>query len=58
MVIMTSPSPVWLLTWLYSPNREGEVVGERRKRGGGGEKREGGNKKRGGGGGKREGGKE
>ena len=24
---MTSPYPVWLLTWLYSPNREGEAVG-------------------------------
>ena len=33
MVMMTSPSPAWLLTWLYSPNREGEAVG----RGGGGE---------------------
>ena len=28
MVMMTSPSPVWLLTWLYSPNREGGSRGE------------------------------
>ena len=32
MVMMTSPSPAWLLTWLYSPNREREAVGERRGR--------------------------
>ena len=29
---MTSPYPVWLLTWLYSPNKEREAVGERRER--------------------------
>ena len=45
MVMMTSPYPVWLLTWLYSPNREGEAVGERRGRRRR-RKREGGNKKR------------
>ena len=26
--MMTSPYPVWLLTWLYSPNRERGSRGE------------------------------
>ena len=35
MVMMISPSPVWLLTWLYSPNRERGSRGEEGGREGG-----------------------